>query len=136
MIYNGVALGAKSFPGNMSVNMIILYLMEMISYFVSGALIEVKFLGRKRTCIISYCISAACILILTLKIFSHETVILIINCIIRFFLSAIINVFYVYNLEVYPTPVRSLGFGINNFFGYILAFDFTFFFHFINAFLL
>ena len=41
------------------------------------------------------------------------------NYLIRFCAAAIELVFYTYTLEVYPTPVRSLNFGINVTFGNI-----------------
>lgn len=77
-----------------------------------------KLLGRKGTLWSQYLIIIISFLILGLVNISKITE-LNLNFICRFSTSAIELVFYTYTLEIYPTPVRCLNFGINVTFGNI-----------------
>ena len=77
-----------------------------------------KLLGRKGTLWMQYIIIIISFLILSLANIS-KNVELYLNFICRFATSAIELVFYTYTLEVYPTQVRCLNFGINVTFGNI-----------------
>ena len=54
--FNGVSISSKSFPGNFYVNIIVLFILESVSYCVAGILIDIKKLGRKGTLWIQYAI--------------------------------------------------------------------------------
>ena len=103
-------------PGNYYFNIIFLFIFESIAYNVSGVLINIKSLGRKGTLWSQYIIIA---LIFFLLSFIHFPipVELVLNFFSRFCAAAIELVYWTYTLEVYPTPVRSLNFGINVTFG-------------------
>lgn len=110
--FNGVSISSKSFPGNFYVNIIVLYIIESVAYFVAGILIEIHKLGRKGTLWIMNAILIIAFLILAfLKM--EIAPLLTINYIARFSASAIEVIYYTYSIEVYPTPVRNAAFGVN-----------------------
>ena len=114
--FNGVAISSKSFPGNFYVNMIVLYILEAISYIVSGILIDIKKLGRRGTLWIEYALLEVIFILLAflnLNTFGS----LALNYISRFCVAGIEVIYYTYSIEIYPTPVRSVAFGINATFG-------------------
>ena len=94
--FNGVSISSKSFPGNFYVNIIVLFILESVSYCVAGVLIDIKRLGRRGFLWIQYGA---------------------LNYIARFCCAGIEVIYYTYSIELYPTPVRSLAFGINATFG-------------------
>ena len=114
--FNGIAISSKSFPGNFYVNIIILYIIESASYCVSGFMIDIKKLGRKGSLWIQYTLIIITFLLLAfLKLDTIPS--LALNFIARFCASGIEVIYYTYSLEVYPTPVRGIAFGINATFG-------------------
>ena len=115
---NSISLSCKSLPGNYYFNIIFLFIFESIAYNVSGYLINIKSLGRKGTLWLQYFIIATVFIILSFIEFPLP-VELSLNFISRFCAAAIELVYWTYTLEVYPTPVRSLNFGINVTFGNI-----------------
>ena len=117
-IYNGISVASKNLEGNFYLIQIGLFIAESISYFISGILMEIKILGRKRTIWGGMFITIACLLILAL-ISVPDLVYFFLDLLSRFCISAVHTIFYTYSLEVYPTPVRTIGFGINATFGQI-----------------
>lgn len=117
-IYNGISVASKNLEGNFYLIQIGLFIAESISYFISGILMEIKILGRKRTIWGGMFITIACLLILAL-ISVPNLLYFFLDLLSRFCISAVHTIFYTYSLEVYPTPVRTIGFGINATFGQI-----------------
>ena len=115
---NCIALSSKALPGNYHYNIIFLFLFESSAYYVSGILINIKSLGRRGTLWSQYLIISISFLILSFVKIS-KTFELGLNFTTRFCAAAIELVFYTYTLEVYPTPVRSVNFGMNVTFGNI-----------------
>ena len=114
--FNGVSISSKSFPGNFYVNIIVLFILESVSYCVAGILIDVKKLGRKGTLWIQYAIVVVIFILLAfLQLDTYGE--LALNYIARFCCAGIEVIYYTYSIELYPTPVRSLAFGINATFG-------------------
>ena len=114
--FNGISISSKSFPGNFYINIIILYTIESISYCVSGCLIEIRKLGRKGSLWIQYTLIIITFLLLGfLKLDTLTS--LGLNFIARFCASGIEVIYYTYTIELYPTPVRSVAFGVNATFG-------------------
>ena len=114
--FNGVSISSKSFPGNFYVNIIVLFILESVSYCVSGILIDVKKIGRRGTLWIQYGIVVVVFILLAfinLDLYGA----LALNYIARFCCAGIEVIYYTYSIELYPTPVRSLAFGINATFG-------------------
>ena len=115
---NCIALSSKALPGNFYFNIIFLFIFESSAYYFSGILINIKSLGRRGTLWSQYSIITISFLLLSfLKI--SDTFELGLNYVTRFCAAAIELVFYTYTLEVYPTPVRSVNFGMNVTFGNI-----------------
>ena len=115
---NCIALSSKALPGNYYYNIIFLFIFESSAYYVSGILINIKSLGRRGALWSQYIIITISFLLLSFMKLS-DTFELGLNIIIRFSAAAIELVFYTYTLEVYPTPVRSVNFGMNVTFGNI-----------------
>ena len=114
--FNGIAISSKSFPGNFYINIIILYIIESISYCASGYLIEIKKLGRKGSLWIQY--TLIIITFILLGFLKLDTITSLgLNFIARFCAAGIEVIFYTYTIELYPTPVRSVAFGVNATFG-------------------
>ena len=115
---NCIALSSKALPGNYYFNIIFLFIFESTAYYISGILINIEKLGRKGTLWSQYLIISTCFLLLSfLKLLNQVE--LGLHYIIRFCAAAIELVYYTYTLEVYPTPVRSVNFGMNVTFGNI-----------------
>jgi len=114
--FNGISISSKSFPGNFYINIIILYIIESISYCASGYLIEIRKLGRKGSLWIQYTLIIITFILLGfLKLDTLTS--LGLNFIARFCASGIEVIYYTYTIELYPTPVRSVAFGVNATFG-------------------
>ena len=113
---NCISLSSKSLPGNYYFNIIILFTFESVAYNVSGILINIKCLGRRGTLWSLYFIITTIFLLLIFFNFSVP-VELFLNFCERFCAAAIELVYWTYTLEVYPTPVRSINFGVNVTFG-------------------
>ena len=115
---NSISLSCKSFPGNYYFNIIFLFIFESVAYNVSGVLINIKSLGRKGTLWVSYLIIT--FIFIMLSFFNLPIPVeLFLDYLARFCAAAIELVYWTYTLEVYPTPVRSLNFGVNVTFGNI-----------------
>ena len=114
--FNGIAISSKSFRGNFYVNIIILYVIESISYCVSGCIIDINSIGRRGALWIQYSLIIGSFLLLA---FFHFDVApeLMLNYLARFCAAGIEVVYYTYSIEIYPTLVRSVAFGINLTFG-------------------
>ena len=115
---NCISLSSKALPGNYYLNIIFLFFFESCAYYVSGILINIEKLGRKGSLWSQYLIITISFFVLSFMKLSN-TVELGLNFITRFCAAAIELVFYTYTLEVYPTPVRSVNFGMNVTFGNI-----------------
>ena len=113
---NSISLSCKSFPGNYYFNIIFLFIFESVAYNVSGILINIKSLGRRGTLWSQYIIIAIIFILLSFMRLPIPLELFLDYC-ARFCAAAIELVYWTYTLEVYPTPVRSLNFGINVTFG-------------------
>ena len=114
--FNGMAIASKSLSGNFYLNIIILFIIESIGYYVTGKLTDIKKLGRKGTLWIEYGLIII-VFILLASINLNTSGSLILYCIARFCCAGFDIIYYTYTLELYPTPIRSLAFGINIGFG-------------------
>ena len=111
-IYSGLNIGIKSLPGNIYINGIIGYSSDIISYIVGPIIIEIKYFGRKKTGIYSYIFSTIFLIILLIFI-NYDTLSIIIYFIVHFFVAIPYSIFFTYCLEIYPTVIRHIGFGLN-----------------------
>ena len=129
--FNGIAISSKSFPGNFYINIIILYVIEGVSYTISGWIIDFKEIGRKGALWIQY-IFIIISFILLLFINFGITPELILNFIARFSVAGTLVIYFTYTIEVYPTLVRSFAFGLNLTFGNIGAIVVPYLFEYVN----
>ena len=114
--FNGVAISSKSYRGNFYLNIILLYILESISYCISGCIIDIKAIGRKGALWIQYfLITVAFLLLAFLKFDVYPE--LALNYMARFCTAGIEVIYYTYSIEIYPTLVRSVAFGVNLTFG-------------------
>ena len=111
-IYSGLNIGIKSLPGNVYVNGIISYSSDIISYIVTPILMEIQYFGRKKTGLFSFLFSTIFLIFLFIFI-NHDILSIILYFIIHFFIAIPYSLFYTYCLEIYPTPIRAIGFGLN-----------------------
>ena len=111
--YYGLSINIKNLPGNIYLNGILIYISEIFAYLLSGFMSNVNFLGRKNTMIGFFIISLA--VYLSLIIFQiHDYFQTILSFIGRFAITGVYNIIYIYSTEIYPTPIRSMGFGTNS----------------------
>jgi MFS family permease len=124
-VYYGLTINIKNLPGNTYITGIVMFFVEAISYLLSGNLISVPFLGRKKTIFLFYSISF--IIWGVIIIFGIESLWLtILSVTARFCVSAVYNIIYTYSTEVYPTVIRSNGLGYNSVCGRIGGMVFPF----------
>ena len=111
-IYCGLNIGVKSLPGSVYVNGIISYCSDIISYIVSPIIIETQYFGRKKTGLFTFAFSTIFLIFLFIFI-NHDLLSIILYFIVHFFIAIPYTLFYTYCLEIYPTPIRAIGFGLN-----------------------
>ena len=111
-IYNGLQIGIKLIPGDIYVNGILLFAVMMGSYIVCIILMEIPIFGRKYTTILSL-IGTVISLILLIIFLDNDKCAIAFYILTSFWITMPDNIFYTYCLEIYPTPVRATGFGIN-----------------------
>jgi hypothetical protein len=114
--FNGVSISSKSYRGNFYLNIIFLYILESISYCISGCIINIKAIGRRGALWIEYFLIIVAFLLLAYFEFDLYTE-LSLNYMARFCTAGIEVVYYTYSIEIYPTLVRSVAFGVNLTFG-------------------
>ena len=112
-VYYGLTINIKNLPGNTYITGIIMFFVEALAYMLSGFLINIAFLGRKKTIFMFYCVSAIVYgVIIIFKINNYWLTVLALLA--RFCVSGVYNIIYTYSTEVYPTVVRSNGLGFNS----------------------
>ena len=111
-----VVINMKTMEGNVYLIIVSLYTVEVVSGVSCSFLINLPSIGRKKSLIIFY-LGMTSGFVLTL-IFSESAV----GCwlamvLIRYCITAVYTTFFIFFMESYPTPLRSLGFGLNSTFG-------------------
>jgi len=135
---NAVVINTKSMIGNMYVNIVSLFCVEVVAGISCGFIINIPSLGRKKSLIGFYLgITIGFILYITfenMKLGAFS--LLMAMVIIRFCITGVYTTFYIYFMENYPTPLRSLGFGLNSTFGNLAGIVSPIIIEFINAYFL
>jgi OCT family organic cation transporter-like MFS transporter 4/5 len=111
--YYGITINLKNLPGDVYINGILIYVFEILSYIFASFAINTKLLGRKGTIIFYEVIAVAGYAVLFFVELSDLLNVIVVFC-CRFAVAGIFTILYTYSLEVYPTPVRAVGFGINS----------------------
>lgn len=116
ILANSIVINTKSMSGNMYLNIISLYLVEIIGSISSGFIINIPKLGRKKSILLFYLgIIFGFIIYLLFYNFEFSSWSLLgAMIIIRYSITGVFNTFYIFFMESYPTPLRSLGFGLNS----------------------
>ena len=103
-VYYGLTINIKNLPGNTYITGIIMFFVEALAYMLSGFLINIAFMGRKKTIFMFYCVSAIVYaVIIIFKINNYWLTVLALLA--RFCVSGVYNIIYTYSTEVYPTVV-------------------------------
>lgn len=116
---NAVVINTKNMKGDTTIIIEALFCVEVLANFVCGVLISWPPLGRKKSLILFYsCIVVGFILYVTFNTLDYSAFAQFLPmALIRFSITGVYTTFYCYCLESYPTPIRSLGFGLNTTFG-------------------
>lgn len=113
--YYGITIYLKNLPGDIYINGIFIYGFELISYFISSYMIDLKLFGRKKTFLVFEAINLiGCLVILTILKENDSYIKTCFFFIMWFALSSMYNITFTYTNEVYATVVKAKGFGINS----------------------
>jgi MFS family permease len=131
---NAVVINTKSMEGNTYVIIVSLFCVEVVAGICCGILINIPCLGRKKS-LIGFYLGITTGFILTL-LFDSAVGRWLCQVLIRFCITGVYTTFYIYFMENYPTPLRSLGFGLNSTFGNIAGVVSPVIIEFINIYIL
>ena len=112
---NAIVINTKKMKGDFYINIISLFIVEILAGVLVGFIINIPSFGRKKS-LITFYIGVAVgfvlyILFDKLEVGSAAT--LIAMGVIRFSCTGVFTSYYIYYMESYPTPIRALGFGLN-----------------------
>lgn len=109
---SGAVIGLKKLKGSIYINSLLLYICEMPAYFITGFVMNIKYIGRKFSLII---MTAGFTLmnLLSYIFFNNDNVIIVCYLINRFFVMSCFCIYYTYCLESYPKSIAKLAYGIN-----------------------
>lgn len=111
--YYGGIFALDSLGGNIYFSALMVNSAELIAYLFASPII--RFLPRRFAfpcCLLT--LSLSCLLFLTVESY---TLIIAFAMLTKFAAAIAFSIIYVYTAELYPTTVRSLGVGMNNFIG-------------------
>ena len=131
---NAVVINTKSMEGNTYVIIVSIFCVEVVAGICCGILINIPCLGRKKS-LIGFYLGITTGFILTL-LFDSAVGRWLCQVLIRFCITGVYTTFYIYFMENYPTPLRSLGFGLNSTFGNIAGVISPVIIEFINIYIL
>ena len=109
--YYAITINIKNMPGDIYLNGIKIYIVEMFSYFITG--ISINKIGRKLIMQIYFLFAIIGYIILMLFNLG-DTLLITIIFISRFLIAGIFNILFTYSMEIYPTVLRAQGFGFNS----------------------
>ena len=130
-----VVISAKSMEGETYVIIISLFFVETIANVCCGFIVNIQSFGRKKS-LIGFYIGISIGFILTL-IFPDSAI----GCwlymvLIRFCITGVYTTLVIYLVESYPTPIRSLAYGLNFTFGNLAGIVSPLILEFINKYIL
>ena len=130
-----VVINTKSMEGNTYVIIVSLFCVEVVAGICCGFIINIPSLGRKKS-LIGFFLGITFGFVLTI-IFSDSAIVAwLAMVLIRFCITGVYTTFYIYFMESYPTPLRSLGFGLNTTFGNLAGIVSPIIIEFFNKYLL
>ena len=132
---NAVIINTKTMEGDVYLIIVSLYCVEVVAGVSCGYLINMPSIGRKKSLILFY-LGISIGFILTI-IFSNSAIGCWLAMVpIRFCITSVYTTFFIYFMESYPTPLRSLGFGLNSTFGNLAGMASPVIIEFINKYFL
>jgi MFS family permease len=113
--YYGILIMAKDIKGNVYWTYSMMYMLEIFSNIIASIMMDHPELGRKKSLSILFFLAVIVIFFkLTMDISEHMVIFLIG---LRFLISIIYSIIYVYCIESYPTDLRAKGLAFNAVFG-------------------
>ena len=112
---NAIVINTKKMKGDFYINIISLFIVEILAGVLCGFIINIPSFGRKKS-LITFYIGVTVgfgLYILFDKLNVDSVASLIAMGIIRFSCTGVFTSYYIYYMESYPTPIRALGFGLN-----------------------
>ena len=112
---NAIVINTKKMKGDFYINIISLFIVEILAGVLCGFIINIPSFGRKKS-LITFYIGVTVgfgLYILFDKLNVGSVASLISMGIIRFSCTGVFTSYYIYYMESYPTPIRALGFGLN-----------------------
>ena len=112
---NAIVINTKKMKGDFYINIISLFIVEILAGVLCGYIINIPSFGRKKS-LITFYIGVTVgfgLYILFDKLNVGSVASLIAMGIIRFSCTGVFTSYYIYYMESYPTPIRALGFGLN-----------------------
>ena len=113
---NVVVINTKTMEGNTYVIIVSLFCVEVVAGVCCGFLINLPALGRKKS-LIGFYVGITVGFVLTFIFQKSAIGNWLAMVVIRFCITGVFTSFYIFFMESYPTPLRSLGFGLNSTFG-------------------
>ena len=112
---NAIVINTKKMKGDFYINIISLFIVEILAGVLCGFIINIPSFGRKKS-LITFYIGVTVgfgLYILFDKLDVGSIASLIAMALIRFSCTGVFTSYYIYFMESYPTPIRALGFGLN-----------------------
>ena len=112
---NAIVINTKKMKGDFYINIISLFIVEIIAGVLVGFIINIPSFGRKKSLITFYVgVAFGFVLYILFDKFEVGSIAsLFAMAIIRFSCTGVFTSYYIYFMESYPTPIRALGFGLN-----------------------
>ena len=130
-----VVISAKSMKGKTYVIIVSLFCVEAIANICCGLIVNIPRFGRKKS-LIGFYIGISIGFILTLAFSDSAIGCWLYMVLIRFSITGVYTSLVVYLVESYPTPLRSLGYGLNFTFGNLAGIISPLILEFTNKFIL
>ena len=112
---NAIVINTKKMKGDFYINIISLFIVEILAGILCGFIINIPSFGRKKS-LITFYIGVTVgfgLYILFDKLNVGSIASLVAMGLIRFSCTGVFTSYYIYFMESYPTPIRALGFGLN-----------------------
>jgi hypothetical protein len=112
---NAIVINTKKMKGDFYINIISLFIVEILAGILCGFIINIPSFGRKKS-LITFYIGVTVgfgLYILFDKLDVGSIASLLAMGLIRFSCTGVFTSYYIYFMESYPTPIRALGFGLN-----------------------
>lgn len=111
-LFSGLSISLKFLEGDIILNGIYLYSVEIIGYIVSGFLINTQTFGRKGSMML-FSGGIAISLALYIICFNYSPFSLVFYILTRFFVMSAFCIYYTFALESYPNSIKTTAYALN-----------------------